>query len=291
MPSLLRDLRVKYHRNLCGDVFGQTAAGHYNTADKDSPTSVALAAGIAARLPGPFCPVPNIPKGQTAGARFAAYTTRFIEDGFALLRDFRPGDWIFSAAQGAAGITAYEQYRHLADLDAVARAHPEVRAALGGDYLITPDIIVGRRPVPVAVIDSDPANPVVGDAAETHARLTPLRADNPPNLPSLHASISCKWTMRSDRAQNTRTEALNLLRNRKGRSPQMIVVTAEPLPSRLMSIAVGTGDIDCCYHSFLSELVESARAADLGDQLEMLDTMISGRRLRDISDLPFDLAL
>lgn len=35
-------------------------------------------------------------------------------------------------------------------------------------------------------------------------------------VPYDHASISAKFTMRSDRAQNSRTEALNLIRNRKG---------------------------------------------------------------------------
>ncbi len=37
----------------------------------------------------------------------------------------------------------------------------------------------------------------------------------------------------SDRAQNTRSEALNLIRNRKGRLPHIVVVTEEPSPSRL----------------------------------------------------------
>src|ERR1035438_2137764 len=67
-------------------------------------------------------------------------------------------------------------------------------------------------------------------------------------LPILHASISCKWTIRSDRVQNARSEALNLIRNRKGRLPHVVVVTGEPLPSRLSAIALGTGDIDCVYH-------------------------------------------
>jgi hypothetical protein len=37
-------------------------------------------------------------------------------------------------------------------------------------------------------------------------------------LPILPPTISCKWAVRSDRAQNSRSEALNLIRNRKGRS-------------------------------------------------------------------------
>ena len=43
--------------------------------------------------------------------------------------------------------------------------------------------------------------------------------------PILHASVSAKYTMRSDRAQNSRTEALNLIRNRKGHLPHIVVVT------------------------------------------------------------------
>ena len=75
----------------------------------------------------------------------------------------------------------------------------------------------------------------------------------------LHASISCKWTIRSDRSQNSRTEALNLIRNRKGRVPHIAVVLFEPLPSRIASIAMGTGDIDCTYHGALYERLSGGR--------------------------------
>ena len=98
-------------------------------------------------------------------------------------------------------------------------------------------------------------------------------------------------TIRSDRSQNTRTEALNLIRNRKGSLPHIAAVTAEPLPSRIAAIALGTGDLDCVYHFALPELRDAL--VDLGkeDQLDLLDVMIDGMRLRDISDLPFDLAV
>lgn len=75
--------------------------------------------------------------------------------------------------------------------------------------------------------------------------------------PILHASISSKWTIRSDKSQNSRSEALNLIRNRKGHLPHIVVVTAKPLPSRLSSIALGTGDIDCVYHFALHELKQA----------------------------------
>ena len=129
---------------------------------------------------------------------------------------------------------------------------------------------------------------------ENHlAELTPLRKKNRKSGTGnmiLHASISCKWTIRSDRSQNTRTEALNLIRNRKGHLPHIAAVTAEPLPMRIATLVLGTGDIDCVYHFALPELKAALEKTDNQDQLEMLMTMIEGRRLRDISDLPFDLA-
>jgi hypothetical protein len=107
----------------------------------------------------------------------------------------------------------------------------------------------------------------------------------------LHASVSCKWTIRSDRAQNTRTEALNMMRNRKGHLPHIVVVTGEPLPSRIASIALGTGDIDCVYHFALPELIATVDELDIPDSQEMVRIMVEGKRLKDISDLPLDLAV
>ena len=128
---------------------------------------------------------------------------------------------------------------------------------------------------------------LVDDSVTT---LASLRKQNG-GLPLLHASISCKWTIRSDRAQNARSEALNLVRNRKGRLPHVVVVTAEPTPSRLASIALGTGDIDCVYHFALYELQATVKALGMNDAADMLAVMVDGKRLKDISDLPLDLAV
>jgi hypothetical protein len=97
--------------------------------------------------------------------------------------------------------------------------------------------------------------------------------------------------MRSDRAQNTRSEALNLVRNRKGHLPHIVVVIGEPLPSRIASLALGTGDIDCVYHFALPELRETVREGGWEDSIELVEMMVSGKRLRDIADLPLDLAI
>ena len=134
--------------------------------------------------------------------------------------------------------------------------------------------------------------PVVVGEGEPICQYSPLRSSNRSDSSLiLHSSISCKWTMRSDRAQNIRTEALNLIRNRKGNTPHIVAVTAEPLPTRIASLALGTGDLDCVYHFALPELREAVEEVGGEDQLEMLIGMINGRRLRDISDLPFDLAV
>jgi hypothetical protein len=149
-----------------------------------------------------------------------------------------------------------------------------------------PDIVVGRQPLADKEINR--FMPLI-DADIDVASYTPLRNTNNPGL-SLHATISCKWTIRSDRAQNTRTEALNLIRNRKGHLPHIVAVTAEPYPNRLASLTLGTGDLDCVYHFALPELL-AATAEFSEDQYDLLASMVTGRRLRDISDLPFDLAL
>ena len=80
-----------------------------------------------------------------------------------------------------------------------------------------------------------------------------------------------------------------MVRNRKGKTPHIVVVVGEPLPSRIASLAYGTGDIDCVYHFALRELMAAASGND--SDSDLLTTLVSGRRLRDISDLPFDLSI
>ena len=133
-------------------------------------------------------------------------------------------------------------------------------------------------------------NSSVAIVDDSVSKMTDIRKKNG-GLPILHASVSAKWTMRSDRAQNSRTEALGLIRNRKGHLPHIVVVTGEPLPSRLASLALGTGDIDCMYHFALYELIESVKATGAEDSIEMLDVLISGKRIKEISDLPMDLSV
>jgi hypothetical protein len=273
-------LRQAYHRVICQQILGYRA-GVPNIADKSSRRSIELAKGILARMG--YSPCPEPPTGQRAGALFESLTCDYLAQAFGLLEHLRPGDWVFSVLENA---PVFNHYEYLTDLTQVLAQTPSLRATLG-DYLIRPDIVVGRRPVSDPEINKN-ADILQGDTAT----LTPLRANNFPDpKPILHASVSCKWTIRSDRAQNARTEGLNLIRNRKGSTPHIVIVTAEPLPSRIASVALGTGDLDCVYHMALYELGESVE--EVGDETlsEMFDLLVDGKRLRDISDLPFDLAI
>jgi hypothetical protein len=284
--GVFTDLRREYHARLCREILGyRSGTTIYNVADRGSVASVALAQGMADAMG--FPPAASAPQsGQTAGSLFTLATRDFLEATFARLNHIRPGSWLWVTNPSETAIAVFDQFDHLADLRQFLRAHRELETALGSDYLVTPDIVIGRRPVEDADINA--AEPLIEDGDQV-ARLTPLRSAAG-RRPILHASISCKWTMRSDRAQNTRTEALNLIRNRKGRTPHIAAVTLEPLPGRLASIAMGTGDVDCTYHAALDELLLATADSDFHDAHELLQTLVDGRRLRDISDLPLDLA-
>ncbi len=282
----LLSLRINYHRHICKSILGYKE-GMPNIADRGSKTSRELAERLLNELPYPPCSQP--PSGQTAGARFSGLTKKFLNQAFEILGHLRPGEWIFSASQAKCGITAFDQYEHLGLLAQVLEDNKQLATALGGDCLVTPDIVIGRMPITDGEINRGATVVQEKDAIATQ---TPLRICNSPDpKPILHASVSCKWTIRSDRSQNTRTEALNLIRNRKGNTPHIVAVTAEPMPTRIASLAMGTGDIDCVYHMALPELMHALQESGRDDQEEILDTLVEGRRLRDIADLAFDLVI
>lgn len=290
MTRTLAELRCDYHRKIEDQIFSLVMGngGPYpNFADGGSQSSVLIANGIAERLK--FNPQPQAPKvtGQTAGSLFERITCEFVEASFESIRHLRPGEWAYMTAQTK--IHNFAQYRHLDELQSMVRGNSALSSALGHGYLVTPDIVVARHPVTTDQVNAP--GKFLDDSEGT--LLTPfLSKDQTEVVPFLHASISCKWTIRSDRSQNTRTEALNLMRNRKGRLPHIVAVTAEPLPMRIASLALGTGDLDCVYHLALDELRETcATTPQLVDQAEILETMVQGQRLRDIRDLAFDLAV
>ncbi len=276
--------RKKFHKALLAQVLYRNSSGIPSNSDKDNRASVDIANGIIKQLGN--CKERGRHAAQTSGCQFEVCCKNFIEATFSRLCHLRPGEWSVKAiGSNRQELAQYEQYMHLIPLQKAAKDNKELAAALGNDYTITPDIVISREPELDSKINCE-ENLVDGSVSLR----TSLRKRNNPN-PILHASISCKWSIRSDRAQNSRSEALNLIRNRKGHLPHVVVITAEPTPSRIASIALGTGDIDCVYHFALVELLNALNELDFKDAKDLLSIMVDGKRLKDISDLPLDLAI
>lgn len=289
-PDLM-SLREEFHRTLCHDVLSirsePSALGGgvpvYSNADSHQATSVDFAARMAAKLPAAEA---AMMQGSQVGSAFERTVMSFVQRALDLYPAFAMKGMRVDPGRA---ISDFSQFAHLAELEAVVREHPELEATLGGHYVVKPDLVVSWKP-----FGDTHLHPAV-DPLRPPETLSPMRAGSPgADLPILHASISCKWTIRSDRVQNTRTEALNLIRNRKGRTPHIVAVTMEPDPKRLSTIAIGTGDIDCVYHAALHELREAAAEAveqtpTRSGARRRLEMLVDSSRLRDISDLPLDL--
>jgi hypothetical protein len=257
-----------------------------SNADSGNKASISLAWRVASAL-GHVRTVQKKPAGQTLGDNFEKAVFRFLKQTFPRLEHLRPGLWNLTqvTSRSGLGIASFQQYSHLSLLSDLAKQYRQLATVLGNEYLVAPDIVVARQPE-----DDNSINHKRFFIDGSTAKLSSLRR-SANKEPILHASVSCKWTIRSDRSQNSRSEALNLIRNRKGRNPHVVVVTAEPLPGRLASIALGTGDIDCVYHFALPELEHAVAELGLPDSADTLQMLVEGRRLRDITDLPLDLAV
>jgi hypothetical protein len=275
--------RTKFHSELVKG--GLSKDGIPVFADGGNTASVEIARRLVAKL-GQSVTAARV-AGQTSGNDFEAACSNFITATFNKLGHLRPGKWqvVRLPQRDRIGIARFEQYTHLSEIARMCKENTELATVIGSDYLICPDIVVIRDLEEDKEINRHEA--LVNDKIANRASLRKANGGKP----IIHASISCKWTIRSDRVQNSRAEALNLMRNRKGHLPHVVVITSEPLPSRIASIALGTGDIDMIYHFALPELIESVTEIESSDSLEMMRIMLEGKRLRDISDLPLDLAV
>ncbi|MDH6702214.1 NgoMIV family type II restriction endonuclease [Streptomyces griseoviridis] len=158
-------------------------------------------------------------------------------------------------------IADFSQYAHLGKLDQAVHKNPVLSADLGRDYLIRPDVTAG------------------------------VTSESPPGLtPFLHAAVSCKWTIRSDRVQNIRHEFLQMIRHRRGRLPHLVAVTAEPMPSRIAAIARGTGEVDAVYHIAFDALQAAVKEVGSKQQQNDLAEFIGQGRLKPYEELAPTLA-
>lgn len=291
MDALIANARLHFHERLFEtNTLTLTNAGIASNADTSSRGSKAISGRIVEILVEEYHHKVNIVdkiSGQTLGKQFELLTMEFLQGTFPHLQDLRPGKWsiLQLGNNNKLKTSDFEQYEHLAYLNALTSENSKLAAALGNDYLVAPDVVIYRD-----LYEDEDINAKEDIVDDIIGKMAAIRKSNG-GKPLLHASVSAKFTMRSDRAQNSRTEALNLIRNRKGHLPHIVVVTAEPMPNRLASLALGTGDIDCMYHFALYELRRAVKEVGSEDAVEILDTLIQGKRLKDISDLPLDLAV
>jgi hypothetical protein len=166
----------------------------------------------------------------------------------------------WTAKRGAL-ITDYSQYVHLLYLNQLVTDNPTLSVTIGQDYLIKPDVVIGLDGVPTVN-----------------------------GLPLLHAAVSCKWTIRSDRVQNIRHENNQMVRHRRGRQPHLVAVTLEPLPSRLAAIARGTGEVDAVYHVAYDELHAAVQVSNNAGQQAAWAEITGQGRLLDYNLLSEHLA-
>ena len=291
MKALIAEARNHFYERLFEtNTLTLTKAGVASNADTSSRGSKAIAGKIIDILRDKHnYAVNTVDKisGQTLGRQFELLTMEFLQETFPHLQNLRPGQWsiLQLGNNNRLKTSDFEQYEHLAYLNALTAENAQLAAALGNDYMVAPDVVIYR-----SLYEDEEINAGQCIVNDDICKMAAIRKSNG-GKPLLHASVSAKYTMRSDRAQNSRTEALNLIRNIKGHLPHIVVVTAEPMPNRLASLALGTGDIDCVYHFALYELIEAVNEVGSEDANEILETLVQGKRLKDISDLPLDLAV
>ena len=288
---MIANARFQFHKRLFEtNTLTLTSSGVASNADTSSRGSKAISRKIVDILvEEQHHVVSTVDKisGQTLGKQFETLTMEFLRETFPYLQNLRPGNWTILQLgnNNKLKTSDFAQYEPLAYLNALTAQNAQLAAALGNDYLVAPDVVVYRD-----LYGDNEINATQCIVDSKTCKMADIRKSNG-GKPILHASVSAKYTMRSDRAQNSRTEALNLIRNRKGHLPHIVVVTAEPMPNRLASLALGTGDIDCVYHFALYELIRAVKEAGSEDAVETLETLVQGKRLKDISDLPLDLSV
>lgn len=244
---------TKASEDTCVDLFGERIAP--NVADLGSAESLRIAGEVykALNIEGT---VPSLTK-ESSGAALEREVEADMGNNLPQLDSTR--EWLISRT---GDVSRYAQFRHLRELQQLFEVNPALRATVARDYQVKTDVYVGVK-----------------------------HPQDPRAMPFLHAAISCKWTIRSDRVQNVRYEFATLVRTRRGRLPHLVLVTAEPLPSRLVSIARGTGEVDAVYHVLFDELNDAIPNAATKEQQAHWDELVSQGRLLPYTQLAANLTL
>lgn len=118
-------------------------------------------------------------------------------------------------------------------------------------------------------------------------RPSPYQTPSP--LPHLVAGFSLKWSLRTDRAQDCRSQGAKMASLRRGRMPHFAAVTMEPRPYFLAILGRGSGEVDCVYHLDLPALgtaIDQVTTGRNGQRTrELFHRLCEQGRLRDYDDL------
>ena len=217
----LRQLREEYHRTICEKILSVDADTHaYSNADPQRQRSVALAAGIASRMASEHCSQPI--SSEQSHVLLTDRTVDFLQSAFKQLGFSSPEGCFLSAVSTSRKIARFREYKHLVSFVRRTKKEPELKAKLGGDCLLLPDIAVtGNRGA-----NQSPHLPKSSRIYLIHSHFL------------VQASISCKWTAKRNLSLNFLMEPLNFIKSKKVRKHYIAVVLFEPLPSRIAFLAL-----------------------------------------------------
>lgn len=130
----------------------------------------------------------------------------------------------------------------------------------------------------------------VGSESLLNLDVTVSRQQPELKTPTLEVGLSLKWSLRTDRAQDCRSQGAKMASLRRGRMPHFAVVTMEPRLYMLNILGGGSGEVYCVYHLHLPALRSAVEQTCVGrprrrSTLETFNRLVAQRRLRDWDDL------
>ncbi|MEO3939333.1 NgoMIV family type II restriction endonuclease [Dermatophilaceae bacterium Soc4.6] len=276
--------------DLCG--FRDGGTGAPNTSDVSEKLLVELGRALFAAM--------GVPPGQPAPNGVDKQMSRRLADD--LGRQIGATDLEVQAEQA---LDAFTQYRHVSAIKGF-RAEPtrEVTTALTKlrtfvtRRITTPPRDVTRRDELLEALDTAMTAETVlrrqviddlGEESLLNLDVTASRA-HPGGKRHLEAGLSLKWSLRTDRARDCRSQGGKMASLRRGMTPHFAAVTMEPRPYMLRLLGGGSGEVDCVYHLDLPSLTTAIETVTAGNPRrkktpEQLRRLVDQRRLRYYDEL------
>jgi len=203
-------------------------------------------------------------------------------------------------------LNMFEQYKHVGALRGMKPdASRELRRALDRAYalirrkIVSPPRDLARAEELILNVETALSEEIerrrllleqVGVESLLKLDVTASRYRTPTSDPELLVGLSLKWSLRTDRAQDCRSQGAKMAALRRGPMPHFAAVTMEPRPYMLNLLAGGSGDVDCVYHLDLPALTTAVEAVCAGrplrrTTLETFRRMVAQRRVQDYDEL------